>query len=302
MRTLPDTVRTRLQALAWCEARLTEASLSYGHGTDNPADEAFALVAGVVGLPENAGWEELELQGGERSAVADVLARRVEEACPLPYLLGEAWFAGLRFACDRRALVPRSPLAELIVDGFSPWYSGPPPRRILDLCCGGGAIGISCAVYHPEATVTLADIDPDALDLARENVARHGLQQRMRLCRSDLFSAVRGEVFDIVLCNPPYVDASDLERMPAEYRHEPPLGLAAGHDGLLFARRILAGAHEILASHGLLLLELGNSWEALESAYPTVPFVWVELACGGHGVLAISAGELREHAAALAHV
>lgn len=297
MTALPAAVRTRGAAVGWCERFLLGHSLHYGHGTANAADEAFALVIGVTGYPGSEAWNDAVLSGTERERIGGLAARRVSELCPLPYLLGEAWFAGLRFACDRRALVPRSPLGEIILAGFEPWYVGPPPSLALDLCCGGGAIGIACAVHHPDLRVVISDIDSDALQLAKENVRLHAVEHRVEVCHSDLFDGVSTRGFDLVLSNPPYVDSSDLATMPAEYRHEPVLGLAAGDDGLAFAQRILAGARGMLAPHGLLLLEVGNSWEALEDAYPRVPFLWIELDHGGHGVLAITAEELDRHAA-----
>jgi len=290
-----------IDAIEVCAAALEQAGVCFGHGTDNAWDEAVQLVLAAAGIPAHAGAEVATqtLLPAQRACVQRLLARRVSEREPLPYLLGEAWFAGLRFRCDRRALVPRSPLAELLLCHYRPWYTGPEPARLLDLCCGGGSLGIAAAVLAPGLKVSLADIDPEALALAQENIALHQVNERVSCVRSDLFDALGEQRFDIILCNPPYVDAQDLAAMPEEYRAEPLHALAAGADGLDLARRVLAGAANFLAPQGLLLLEVGNSWEALERAYPRVPFTWVELAEGGHGVLAMQAVELQQYATML---
>jgi len=288
-------------ALARCHECLSASDLWYGHGTDNAWDEAVQLVLGVAGLPADSGEEVLDLplsaEAGGR--VEALLRRRIEERMPLPYLLGRAWFAGLEFRCDERALVPRSPIAELILDGFRPWYTGPDPQRVLDLCCGGGCIGLAVAHYFPAVRVDLADIDPDALALAAENAAALGLQDRVRLVQSDVFEALAGARYDLILSNPPYVDSADLAALPAEYAHEPPLGLGSGADGLDLTRRILAQAGAHLQGSGLLVVEVGNSWPALEAAYPRVPFTWLEFERGGEGVFALTAGELQDYSASL---
>ncbi len=257
------------------------------------------MVLGALGLPADSDDSVLSrpLEPAEIERLQSLLVRRVEARVPLPYLLGKAWFAGLEFRCDARALVPRSPLAELILEHFEPWYAGPAPRRVLDLCCGGGCIGLATAHYLPGVRVDLADIDAAALTLARENTALHGLGKRVRILHSDLFDSLARERYDIILCNPPYVDARDLAAMPAEYRAEPALGLGSGDDGLDITRRILAQAGAHLEPHGLLLLEVGNSGEALEAAFPEVAFTWVEFANGGDGVFAMTAREWQDYSA-----
>ncbi len=286
-------------ALVYCEAALAGAGLCFGHGTDNPWDEAVQLVLAVAGLPLDSDHAvlERELTARQQSRLVALLQRRIHEKVPLPYLLGRAWFAGIEFLCDRRALVPRSPLAELIRDGFAPWYAGPAPTRLLDLCCGGGCIGLAAAYYHPDLHVDLLDIDPAALALARANVEFLGLGARARVLESDLFDRLDGDRYDIILSNPPYVDADDLAAMPAEFHHEPPLALGSGSDGLLLTRRILAAAAAFLEPHGLLVVEVGNSEAALQAAFPRVPFTWLEFAHGGHGVFVLSARELQDYAA-----
>ncbi|MEQ8516677.1 MAG: 50S ribosomal protein L3 N(5)-glutamine methyltransferase [Chromatocurvus sp.] len=292
-----------IEAIQACARVLETGDVFFGHGTDNAWDEAVQLVLFAVGQPPDAPSDvgERPLVAADRERIESLLQRRVHQRIPLPYLTGEAWFAGLRFACDGRALVPRSPLAELVLGDFRPWYAGTGPVSILDLCCGGGAIGIAAAVQLPRARVVLSDVDGGALALASTNVLQHGVGDRVRTVQGDLFCSLADERFDIILCNPPYVDASDLGSMPAEYAHEPPIGLGAGSDGLDLARRVLNEAADHLNPEGLLLLEVGNSWTALEVAFPRVAFTWVELEAGGHGVLAMQASELRESAASLAY-
>jgi ribosomal protein L3 glutamine methyltransferase len=289
------------EALAYCAAALESSDVFFGHGTDNPWDEAVQLVLSVADLPLDAddGVLPHPLDDSMRQRIAALLQQRIQEHVPLPYLLGRAWFAGLAFRCDRRAIIPRSPIAELILNEFQPWYQGPQPRRILDLCCGGGCIGLAAAHYQPLASVDLADIDAQALALARENVQLLGLQQRVSVIQSDLFQGLPSQRYDLILSNPPYVDRADLEAMPAEYHHEPGLALGSGSDGLDLTRQILAHAGEYLCETGLLVVEVGNSWPALEAAYPRLPFTWLEFAHGGHGVFALTAAELQDYAESL---
>lgn len=292
-----------IEAIHACASTLDSAGVFCGHGTDNTWDESVQLVLYALGLPPDspASVGEQAISPADRRRIGGLLQRRIEERIPLPYLTGEAWYAGLRFTCDQRALVPRSPIAELVLAGFQPWYAGSEPTSILDLCCGGGAIGIASAVYLPQARVVLSDIDAEALALAAENARQHGVADRVQCVQGNLFAGLSGQRFDIILCNPPYVDADDLAAMPPEYRQEPPIGLGAGDDGLDLARQILDAASAHLNPDGLLLLEVGNSWLALEAAFPQVAFTWVELESGGHGVLAMRAQELRESAPLLAY-
>jgi len=296
--TQPNTVG---EALAYCSAALESSDVFFGHGTDNPWDEAVQLVLSVAELPLDADEGVLPhpLDDGMRERIDALLRRRIDEHVPLPYLLGQAWFAGLALRCDERAIIPRSPIAELLLNDFQPWYHGPQPQRILDLCCGGGCIGLAAAHYQPLASVDLADIDAQALALARENVQLLGLQQRVNVIQSDLFQSLPSQQYDLILSNPPYVDRADLEAMPAEYHHEPAVALGSGADGLDLTRKILAHAGDYLCETGLLVVEVGNSWPALEVAYPRLPFTWLEFAHGGHGVFALTAAELQDYAESL---
>jgi ribosomal protein L3 glutamine methyltransferase len=283
-------------SLRWAESCFEQASLHFGHGTDNAWDEALHLVFGSLQLSLDSDPSVLDctLSDVEKGAVIALVGRRVEERVPVPYLTGRAWFAGLEFAIDRRALIPRSPIGELITQEFAPWYAGPPIKRVLDLCCGCGCIGLATAAWIPGVRVDLADIDADALALARENAQLLGLEERVEILHSDLFSDLRGRQYDLVVTNPPYVDERELSSMPAEYRHEPALALGSGRDGLGAIRRILREAIHFLSPEGLLVAEVGNSWEALEAAFPDIPFTWIELEQGGHGVFVLTAGELAQ--------
>lgn len=287
--------------LDWVYGLFDASPLFFGHGTDSAWDEAVQLVLQAADLPIESGDEVLAnpLDETQRRRIAQWTKRRVDERIPLPYLTGRAWFAGLAFHCDERALVPRSPLAELIARDYQPWWAGAAPRRILDLCCGGGAIGIAAARYNELCEVVLADISADALALAQSNVALHEVGDRVHCIQGDLFEALAGERFDLILTNPPYVDADDLAAMPAEYRVEPPLGLGSGKDGLDLSRRILTEAQTYLDEHGMLFLEVGNSWLALDELLGEQALSWVSFESGGHGVLAAGAGELSAIAAAL---
>lgn len=291
-------IGTALDTLA---AELDDADLCFGHGCDNAWDEAVCLTLSVLDLPLDSSDGILSdpLPAAAWKHIQTLARRRIEERVPLPYLLGRAWFADLEFACDARALVPRSPLAEVIRHAYAPWWVGGRPSRLLDLCCGGGAIGIAAAVYDPELSVVLADLSKDALALARENIARHAVGDRVTATHSDLFSGLAGEVFDLILCNPPYVDADDLRAMPAEFQAEPALGLGSGKDGLNHARSVLQEAAGHLSGGGLLFLELGNSWVSLDAALAPLPVTWLDFADGGHGVLVATKPELDAIAAAL---
>ncbi len=274
--------------------RFEAAELFFGHGTDNAWDEAVALVLGVSELADDEASLVCELTSEQRSRVEAMAARRIEERVPLPYLLGHAWFCGLKFATHPAVLIPRSPIGELIGDGFAPWLSRT-PRTLLDLCCGSGCIGIACALRFPTATVTAADIDDDALKLAQSNAVTHDVADRVAVVRSDGLDALVGQRFDLIVCNPPYVDALAMAERPAEYRWEPELALASGSDGLDFTRRLLVEAADFLTDDGVLVVEVGASAEALQAACPELPFVWLELRFGGEGVFLLDRAALNSH-------
>ena len=275
---------------------MVEHGVYFGHGTDNAWDESLYLVQAALHWPQPLDAQMLDsrLLLPERNRIVDWVSKRVEQRMPLPYITGSAWFAGLPFVIDRRAIIPRSPIAELIEQEFQPWYRGEHPQSLLDLCAGSGCIGIASAMYMPDLEVDLVDLSAPALALAQENIARHSLQDRVTAIASDLFAelAPEGRRYDIIVSNPPYVDAADLASMPAEYRHEPGLALGSGADGLELSRKILREAGTYLSDDGLLVLEVGNSAVALEQQYPQIAFTWVDFERGGEGVLVMRAEEL----------
>lgn len=287
-----DALCTVRDFVRWGASRFTAAELWFGHGTDNAWDEAVVLVCAALRLPLDSGARALDarLTRAEKQVVLEYLERRVTERTPTPYLTGEAWFAGLPFIVDERVLVPRSPFAELIDREFSPWLTRM-PERILDLCTGSGCIGIACALAFPDAEVDLVDISMEALEVAELNVARHRVERRVRTLESDLFEDL-DQAYDLIVCNPPYVDADEYAELPDEYRREPELALAAGVDGLDVVRRVLRDAPDWLEDEGLLLVEVGNSAVALEERFPDVVFTWVELERGGDGIFVFSREEL----------
>lgn len=285
--------------LRWGMTQFQRAGCYYGHGTDNAYDEALGLLLHTLTLPIDTPLPVLDarLTRAERAEVLNVLRLRFEQRLPAPYITGEAWFAGHTFAVDERVLIPRSPLAELIEERFAPWLSDDAKTyRILDLCTGSGCIGIACALYWPEAAVVVSDISDDALDVAATNVERHNVHDRVQIVQSDLFAAFKGERFDVIVSNPPYVDAHDMAILPAEFEHEPRMALEAGDDGLDVVCIMLREAAEYLNEGGLLIVEVGNSWVALEETYPNVPFTWLEFERGGDGVFLLTREQLLEHA------
>lgn len=279
--------------------RLRRARVHFGHGTDNARDEAAALLWHAAGLPVAAPQavyaRRLPLR--QRLAYEALLGRRIRERIPAVYLTGRTWFAGLPIRTDPRALVPRSPIAELIESQFRPWAEPRRLRDILDLGTGSGCIAIACARWLPWARVDAVDVSDAALSLARENVRAHRLGGRVRCVKSDHFAALRGLRYDIIVSNPPYVGARELASLPPEYRHEPALGLAAGRDGLDSVRVILDEAPRHLRPGGLLIVEVGNSQRAVERAFAHLPFLWLEFERGGGGVFLLTREQLVRQAA-----
>ena len=280
-------------AIPWLADWFDAADLCYGHGTDNSLDEAAWLVLAVAGVDfDDPSAPERLLGDAERERIAELATRRRRDRVPLAYLLGEAWFAGRRYYVDESVLVPRSPLAELILERFAPWVRPEQVRRILDIGTGSGCIACALAHAFPEARVDAVDVSPDALAVARRNVREHGLGDRVELLEGDLFAPAAGRRYDLIVSNPPYVDADAMAAMPAEYRREPAIGLAAGEDGLASVRTILNNAGAYLARDGVLVVEVGDSQRALEQARPDLPFVWLEFEHGGSGVFLLTAGDL----------
>lgn len=283
-------------------SRFRRAEVFFGHGTDNAWDEAVQLVLHAAGLPWDVDPQALDarLLDAEKQQVLALFQRRIDERIPAPYLLGEAWFCGMPFNVDERVLVPRSPIAQLIQQGFAPWLDGIDVMRVMDLCTGSGCIGIACAQLFDTAQVDLLDISNDALAVCRSNIDRHGLSGRVDALQSDLFGAVEPcQQYQLIVSNPPYVDQQDYNQMPAEFGHEPKLGLTSGVDGLDICYRILAQAAKYLSDDGLLVVEVGNSEAALRQQLPDAPLMWAELPEGGNGVFMITAYDLQQLAATL---
>lgn len=292
---------TIIDFIRYGASRFGAAGLTFGHSYDNALDEATHLVLHALHLPHDLSpaYGPARLTADEKRSVLDLIERRVAEHKPVAYLTGEAWFAGLKFKSDARALVPRSPIAELIQGGFAPWLDERPVERALDLCTGSGCIGIAMAAHNPGWRVDLADVSGDALALARENVEFQDVGDRVRVIESDLFANLAGERYDLVVSNPPYVTEQEFAALPPEYGHEPKLGLTAGDDGLDFALRILAAAPDHLTDDGVLIVEVGESERALVERLPQVPFNWIEFDVGQMGVFLLDRRDLVEHAEAI---
>lgn len=285
--------------LHWAVEKFDAAQLYYGHGTDNAFDEALYLILYALGISTNQEIDESilnrHLDEIERKKIVDLLLRRVRERKPAAYLTHQAFFAGLEFYVDERVLIPRSPLAELIAEQFAPWLTEPQKTQmILDIGTGSGCLAIACAYALPQAQVDAVDLSIDALEVAKINVAKHGMEERVRLIQSDLFEALGQEKYDVIISNPPYVSSAEMQELPQEYTHEPAQALVAGDDGLLFVDRLLREAKNHLQPNGILIVEVGNSVEALLAKYPQVPFIWLEFACGESEVFLLDLATLHE--------
>ena len=295
--TLTDWIR-------WAERQLKHARLYYGHGTETARDEAAWLVGHVAGhAPDNLEAHLVDIPGTvEIEKIRALVEARVTTRKPLAYLLNEAWFAGLKFYVDARALVPRSITGEYIRERFVPWLQPENVHRALDLCTGSGCIAVALAHAFPQARVDATDISDDALAVARINVESHGLRERVRLVKSDLFTALAGSRYDLIVTNPPYVSRDDMAALPEEYRHEPALALAAGEYGLDVIVKILARAADYLTPGGVFVAEVGNSHAALAERFPEVPFLWLTSETGDESVFLLTAAQLVQHRARFAAV
>jgi len=295
--TLPAELCSIRDCIRWGVSRFNQAELFYGHGMSSALDEAVYLCLYALHLPHDFSetYFDCALTADEKQAVYTLYKRRIDEKLPASYLTGEAWFAGLPFYVNENVLVPRSPIAELINKRFAPWIEAEAVENILDLCCGSGCIGIAAAYAFDWAYVDMVDISAAAIEVAEENIHRHQLDERVSVFESNLFKNVPQRHYDIIVSNPPYVDAEDMASLPDEYLHEPELGLAAGDDGLELVIPMLQQARNFLTDQGILVVEVGNSQYALQQAYPQVPFYWLEFEHGGSGVFLLTAEQLDEY-------
>lgn len=290
----PTQPLTVAAAIAQAAQRLSSAGLAFGHGTTNAEDEAAWLVLWRLGLPLDSDLSDAPdsiahrtVTAEEAAAVDALIDQRIQTRKPAAYLTHEAWLQGVPFYVDERAIVPRSFIAELLADGSIDDFLGEHTRRVLDLCTGNGSLAILAAMAYPEVEVTGADISADALAVARINVDKHGLAQRVQLQISDGMESLPGP-WDLILCNPPYVNAQSMSNLPAEYRAEPELALAGGTDGMDFIRKLLRDAPARMSEHAVLVLEIGNEREFFEAAFPTLPVFWIETSAGEDQVLLVT--------------
>jgi ribosomal protein L3 glutamine methyltransferase len=275
-----ETVRDLLR---FAVSRCNEAGVFCGHGYANSTDEAACLIAYGLHLPitELERFLDARVLEQEREQVLGLLQRRISERIPVAYLTSEAWLGEYRFYVDKRVIVPRSFIAELLAEGLNPWITGPESiHSVLDLCTGSGCLAVVAALTYPHAHVTASDFSVAALDVARRNVADYALEERVTLARSDVFDALGDARYDVILSNPPYVTAESMRRLPPEYRHEPQLALAGGGDGLDIVRRIVQSAKAHLNEGGVLVVEIGHNREAVEAEFPTLPLTWLETSAG----------------------
>jgi len=289
------TFRTLRDLMRHAVTRFQQAGLAYGHGSDNAYDEAAYLLLHTLHLPPDRlePFLDARLLPDEVAALLQVIDRRVTERLPAAYITHEAWLRDYRFYVDERAIVPRSHIAELILEGVASSHQDPEfVSSCLDLCTGSGCLAILLALAYPDASVDAVDLSPDALEVARRNVADYGLEKRVRLVESDLFAGLKNRQYQIIVSNPPYVGAADMAALPPEYRHEPDMALAGGEDGLDVVRRILAASRRHLAAEGILIVEVGSGREQVEAAFPDLDFTWLETSAGGDPVFLLERDQL----------
>lgn len=290
-----EQLSTLRDLLRFAVSRFNEAQLFFGHGSDNAWDEAVYLLLHRLHLPLDRlePFLDATLTRDERAGVLQIVERRVNERLPAAYLTNEAWLGEYRFYVDQRVIVPRSFIAELLHEQLAPWIDDPAQvAAVLDLCTGSGCLAIVAAHAFPAASVDAVDLSPEALAVAARNVADYGLAERIRLVEGNLFAGLKSRRYDLIIANPPYVNAASMAELPAEYRHEPPGALASGEDGLDLTRLILAGARKHLKPGGLLVVEIGHNRQALEACFPHTPFTWLETTAGDQYVFLLQRDEL----------
>ena len=278
---------------------LTQAmihNLYYGHGTDNAQDDIYALILGCLKLPYDVATNLLQarLTADEKVMLCNKLEQRIHARVPVPYLTNEAYFCGMSFYVDERVLIPRSPIAELIQQQFTPWVEPSNVTRILDLCTGSGCIAIACCEAFPEAIVDAVDLSAEALEVCAINCIRHGVEEQLNIIQSDCFDNVPPVSYDIIVSNPPYVGADEMQTLPTEYTHEPRMALETANNGLAIVEKILRSAYAYLSEQGILVVEVGNSQEYLMMSESKLPFTWLEFERGGNGVFLLTREQLRE--------
>lgn len=288
-------MRTAIDLAHFAFQKFEQSDLYYGHGTDNAWDDACALVLDALGLDHDVSDEILNqsLDSQEITRLKLLIAQRVEKNIPTPYLTHKAWFCGLEFYIDERALIPRSPLGEFIMDYASPWIENPEKvSRVLDLCTGSACIAIACAYAFPNAVIDAVDLSAEALEVAKINQEKHGLENRLKLYQGDLFQPVLSQKYDLIISNPPYVGHEEMSELPKEYLHEPDMALRAGELGLDLVDQMLKQASEYLNPNGILVVEVGNTWQIMDQVYPETAFNWLEFQNGGDGVFLLTKQDL----------
>lgn len=271
-----------------------QAGLFFGHGTDNAEDESIYIIVYALNTDFEFSSFDVDqpLSPEQDHAIQQLIDRRIETRQPAAYLVNEAWFCGLPFYVDERVLVPRSPIAELIEDEFQPWIARENIRNILEIGTGSGCIALACAYYMKDVHVDAVDIDEGALAVSNRNLERHQLQDRVSFIKSNVFKNLSGKTYDVIVSNPPYVSQQEYDELPQEYKQEPVIGLTSGEDGLDCVRDILANADQHLNPNGILIVEVGNTQQQLEQAFPEIPFMWLEFEHGGHGVFLLEKAQL----------
>lgn len=299
--TIINELQTLRDVIRWATSQFNAAELFYGHGNDDAFNDALQLILHSLHLPVHELPElfaDARLTLAEKQLIAELMHRRIIDRVPVPYLTHEAWFAGLPFYVDERVLIPRSPFAELIHDQFMPWVTDPESvLSILDLCTGSGCIAIACAEAFPQAQVDAIDINKNAIDVAKINIEKHHLTDQVHPIESDLWSALdSSKKYDLIISNPPYVGATEMAGLPAEYHHEPANALEADDNGLALVEKILHRAADFLTPEGLLFVEVGNSDVAVNEKWPATPFLWLDFEQGGHGIFMLNREQCVEFA------